>query len=233
MIADFHSHILPGIDDGSANLDESINLLKMEASQGVRQVVATPHFYPQHDSPDKFFARREQAELALREKMAECDGLPEIYIGAEVHYFRGISESDILKQLTINGKSCILLEMPMDKWTDFMFHELQEIYKRQGLTPIIAHVERYLPRLFPQKFIDRLTELPVLIQSNASFFTRKPALAMRLMRQGQIHLLGSDCHNLTTRTPNMDAAISRIQKKLGPPALLRIEKFQKTVLDQE
>ncbi len=233
MIADFHSHILPGIDDGSASLDESISLLKAEAAHGIRQVVATPHFYPQHDNPDKFFSRREQAELALREKMSELDGLPELFIGAEVHYFRGISESDILKQLTINGNSCILLEMPMDRWSDAMFNELQEICERQGLTPIIAHVERYLPYLFPQKFLDRLLELPVLIQSNASFFSRKPGLAMRMMRQGQIHLLGSDCHNLTTRPPNMDAAISRIQKKLGPPALLRIEKFQKTVLGLE
>lgn len=233
MIADFHSHILPKIDDGSASLEESISLLKIEASQGIRQIVATPHFYPQHDNPEKFFSRREQAELVLREKMAEFDGLPEVYIGAEVHYFRGISESDILKQLTINGKSCILLEMPMDKWTDGMFHELQEIYERQGLTPIIAHVERYLPALFPQKFMDRLSALPVLVQSNASFFTRKQRLALKLMRQGQIHLLGSDCHNLTTRIPNLDSAISCIQNHLGPPALLRIEKFQNAVLGLE
>lgn len=78
--------------------------------------------------------------------------------------------------------------------------------------------------------MDRLTELPVLIQSNASFIMRKQSLALRLLRQGQIHLLGSDCHNLTSRSPNMDAAISRIQKHLGPPIFMRMNEIQRDVL---
>ncbi len=230
MIADFHSHILPGIDDGSSCLEMSISMLKMEAAQGIRQVVATPHFYPLHDNPDKFLSRREEAERILREEMSRIGGLPELYIGAEIHYFRGISESDVLRQLTINRKRCILLEMPMDTWTDGMFQELEDIYTRQRLTPILAHIERYLPPIFPQRFLARLAELPVLIQSNASFIARRQKMALRMLRNEQIHLLGSDCHNLISRCPNLDGAIARIQKQLGQSVLERIVQTQNSVL---
>ena len=57
-IIDFHSHILPGIDDGSRSLEESLEMLSLEAQCGIRHVVATPHFYPGHDHPSRFLARR-------------------------------------------------------------------------------------------------------------------------------------------------------------------------------
>ena len=62
MVTDFHSHILPGIDDGSQSVEESVELLQMEAAQGIRHVVATPHFYPQHDDLDRFLEKRDHAE---------------------------------------------------------------------------------------------------------------------------------------------------------------------------
>ena len=60
-IIDFHSHVLPGIDDGSKSVEQSIAMLKREAEQGITHVVATPHFYPQEDRPEKFLRRREKA----------------------------------------------------------------------------------------------------------------------------------------------------------------------------
>ena len=56
-IIDFHSHILPGVDDGSQSVQESLAMLKMEAEQGIQHVIATPHFYPKHDSPEHFLER--------------------------------------------------------------------------------------------------------------------------------------------------------------------------------
>ena len=58
QVIDFHSHILPGIDDGSKNVEESLQMLRMMAKQGITHVVATPHFYPQHDTPESFLKRR-------------------------------------------------------------------------------------------------------------------------------------------------------------------------------
>ena len=66
MVTDFHSHVLPGIDDGSTSVEESIAMLRMAAEQGVRRVIATPHFYPRHDSPEHFLEKRNLAESALR-----------------------------------------------------------------------------------------------------------------------------------------------------------------------
>ena len=83
-IIDFHSHILPGIDDGSQSVEESIALLRKEAEQGVTQVIATPHFYPRYDAPEQFLKRRSEAEAALREEMSKHSGLPQLFVGAEV-----------------------------------------------------------------------------------------------------------------------------------------------------
>ena len=122
-LIDFHSHILPGIDDGSKTVDMSIAMLRMEAEQGIRHVVATPHFYPQHDTPERFLRRRAEAEYVLREAMGKYDNLPKLSLGAEVYYFPGISDSESISKLTIDQKRCILIEMPGAPWTDGMFRE--------------------------------------------------------------------------------------------------------------
>ena len=120
MITDFHSHILPGIDDGSRTVEESIAMLRAEAEQGIKRVVATPHFYPQQDSPESFLRKREIAESALREAMAEYDDLPELIVGAEVYFFRGICDSEEINTLTFGKNRCILLEMQTKACTPLM-----------------------------------------------------------------------------------------------------------------
>ena len=220
-MTDFHSHILPGIDDGSGSARESVAMLRMEAEQGIGCVVATPHFYAHHDDPDRFLSRRAAAMERLQEATAQQDGLPQIFLGAEVYFFPGMSDSEVLNRLTIAQKSCILIEMPPSPWTPQMYRELEWVYTKQGLTPVIAHVDRYLSPLRTHGIPDRLEELPVLVQANSSFFlkSRTAPLALRLLRQGRIHLLGSDCHNLTDRAPNLGAAAQVIGRRLGDAAL--------------
>lgn len=232
MIIDFHSHILPKMDDGSASVEESIAMLQMEAAQGIRQVIATPHFYPRHDSPERFLARRKAAEAALREAMAGHDALPRVICGAEVYFFPGISECEALPELTIGGKKCILVEMPQVPWTQSMFSELEAIQAKWSLTPIIAHVDRYLGTLRSRQLPERLEELPVLVQANASFFLHPGSRgrALRMLKRDQIQLLGSDCHNLTSRPPNLDRALQVIDKRLPPSILERIDHYQQQVL---
>lgn len=227
-IIDFHSHILPRIDDGSSSLEESIAMLRMEADQGIEHVLATPHFYPRHDDPEKFLARRREAEQRLREEMRHHSGLPEISIGAEVHFFSGISESDVLPQLTIGSKRCILLEMPHSPWTESMYRELEGISAMQGITPVIAHVDRYIGPFRTFGIPERLAELPVMVQANASFFLQRSTarMALRMLKEDKIQLLGSDCHNLKTRLPNLGAAVDRIQSSLGEGVLDRIAEYQ-------
>lgn len=231
-LIDFHSHILPGIDDGSGSVKESLAMLKREAEQGIRHVVATPHFYPRYDTPERFLSRRREAELRLREAMEAHPGLPRLSIGAEVHYFPGISESDILAELTIDQKPCILIEMPQTTWNHAMYRELEGIRVKQGLTPIVAHMDRYIRPFRTQRIPERLEELPVLVQANAEFFLEKSTarMALRLLREDKIQLLGSDCHNLDSRAPNLGAAVRKIEQHLGNQALERIRAYQEDVL---
>lgn len=234
-VIDFHSHVLPGIDDGSDSLEESIALLRMEAEQGITHVVATPHFYPQHDNPERFLRRRKEAELRLREEMVKHDGLPELSIGAEVYFFSGISESDIVNQLTIDEKRCILLEMPQSPWTDRMYREMENIRSRQGLIPIVAHVDRYISPFRTHGIPARLEQLPVLVQANASFFLRgsNRSMAIRMLKNHQIHLLGSDCHSVDVRPPRLGEAVEQIRSRLGEEALDRIAHYQHSVLGMQ
>lgn len=214
MIIDFHSHILPGVDDGSSSVDESIAMLRMEEQQGIGEIIATPHFYPQYTSPEQFLQRRNEAMELLRKQMPH-GACPKIRLGAEVYYYHQMSHSEVLQQLAIEGTNAILIEMPMGQWTDRMYRELTGIYDNLGLTPIIAHVDRYLGRFRDYGIPQRLAEVPVLVQANADFFLRHTSKAMRMLSSHQIHLLGSDCHNLTDRKPNLGQAIAMIRKKGG------------------
>lgn len=234
-VVDFHSHILPKVDDGSDSVEESIGILRMEESHGIRHVIATPHFYAHYDSPQAFLERREQAYLRLREEMKDHPGLPQVSLGAEVYYFRGISDSDVLPELTMAGRPYIMIEMPQPPWTESMYRDLEGIWEKHGIVPIIAHVDRYIRPFKTYKIPERLEKLPVLVQANASFFLEPGTswMALRMLKKNQIHLLGSDCHNLRSRKPNLGGALQLIEKRLGAAAIQRIQEYEAQVLSDE
>ncbi len=232
MFTDFHSHILPGIDDGSASVEESIKLLEIEAEQGIKRVVATPHFYANHDSPERFLERRANAKALLEKALENREDMPKIEIGAEVHFFRGISDSEFLPELTITNKRFILIEMPDSDWTESMYSELESIYYQRGITPIIAHMDRYISPFRTRKIPEKFAKMPVLVQANASFFLEgglTSRLALKLLKEDKIQLLGSDCHNLTKRPPKLGLAAEIIKKKLGNEFLERIDRYGENI----
>lgn len=213
-MTDFHTHILPKMDDGSHSAEESIAMLKMLSVQGINRVVATPHFYANDESVSEFLSRRQAAYERLKELMSP--EMPSVFLGAEVRYYEGISRLSELKSLCIQGSQLLLLEMPMGKWTEYTLRELIDISCGSKLTLALAHVERYMN--FQQAgAIERLLQNGVLMQINASFvcdfFSRRKALAM--LKKQEVHLLGSDCHNMSDRQPNIGKAFEIIQKKFG------------------
>lgn len=232
MKIDFHSHVLPKIDDGSRSTQESVALLRLLAQQGITHVVATPHFYARHDTPEAFLAARALSERRLREEMEKEEGLPELLVGAEVRFFFGISDSEAVKQLTIAGKNYILIEMPAAPWTDQMYWELAQMREKQGVTPIIAHIDRYVSPLRNRGIPRRLAGLPVLVQANAGFFLSgfTCPMAVRLLQNEQIHLLGSDCHDLKDRPPRLGAARQVISRRAGAAELRRIDALGEAIL---
>ena len=231
-LVDFHSHILPCLDDGSSSVEQSIAMLQKEAEQGIDCVVATPHFYPKFDNMSRFLKKREASLQQLREALQDCCDLPELLVGAEVHYFPGISKTEEIKNLAISGTAHILIEMPLAPWTEEMYQELEMISEKRDLIPIVAHIDRYIRPFRTFRIPQRLMQLPVLVQANGEFFLnrRTEAMALRMLREGQIHLLGSDCHNLTTRKPNLEPAVTLIQNRLGEEVLRRIRSTEAAVL---
>ncbi|MBQ6890517.1 MAG: hypothetical protein IJN53_05835 [Oscillospiraceae bacterium] len=232
MAIDFHSHVLPGIDDGSASVEESLQMLAMQASQGITHTVATPHFYPSHQRFEEFLERRAQALETLQQAMAGKNGLPEVIAGAEVHYFPGIGSCEALKQLTIGGGRYILIEMPAAQWTQRMYQELADISANQGLVPVAAHVDRYLGTFSTRGIPEKLMEFGCLIQANASAFLTPLAArqSLALLRREQIHLLGSDCHNVSSRPPQLGKALDKIRSALGEEAIARLDGLGQQVL---
>lgn len=216
-MTDFHTHILPGMDDGAADAAMSLELLRQEAAQGISRVILTPHFYPYEEAPDQFLSRRNAAEKALKEALPKEEALPGLTVGAEVYFFRGMSQSEELGKLVIRGTRAILIEMPPAPWETGIFRELEEIWERWNLIPVIAHIDRYIAPFRTFGIPERLAELHVLVQANASFFLnwQTAPLALRMLKKKQIHLLGSDCHNLTSRKPNLAQALEKIRRKLG------------------
>lgn len=232
MTTDFHSHVLPGMDDGSASLEESLELLRMLARQGMTRVAATPHFYPRHQGAEAFLRQRQEAARSLGQAMAEEEGLPELILGAEVHYFSGIGSCDSLPDLTMGGKRYILVEMPYGVWSDRMFRDLEDISAKQDITPVIAHVDRYIKLFSNRDLPEKLMDAGALIQANASFFLTPvmAPVAMGLLQREQIHLLGSDCHNLQTRPPRIGPALEKIRRKLGQEAISHLDRWEQAVL---
>lgn len=227
---DVHSHILPGMDDGSSSTAESVQMLRALAQQGVQQVVATPHFYASQDRLDTFLSRRESAAAAIRSVWEP--GFPQMTLGAEVYFFNGISRTEELELLKLSDSELLLLEMPFSTWTEHMIAELLELQARRNVTVLLAHIERYLS-LQKTAVWHRLLEQGVLMQCNASFFLnrRTKRKALRILRKGNIHFLGSDCHNMTTRPPRIGDAMEVIVAALGDAARQSLEQEAAVLLN--
>ena len=210
---DFHTHLLPCMDDGSKSVDESLAMLALMKEQGVDRVMATPHFYANRESAESFLERRERSYLQLKEKMHDA---PLLSLGAEVKYYDGISRLPELQSLRIEGSRLLLLEMPFTRWTECSVREVLDIAAQGRVTPVLAHIERYLSKE-NQALLPRLLESGVLVQSNASFFAGyfSRFKAIKMVKNGQIHFIGSDSHNLTDRKPNTGRALDVLEKRMG------------------
>lgn len=203
---DFHSHILPGVDDGPKALEESLSMLRDSFLQGVDSVVSTSHFYAYDEYPKEFLKRRNMAAHQLKEAMLFSTAVyPKVVLGAEVLYFPGISEAEGIDLLRIEGSRSILIEPPMAPWSEDMLDEIQQLGRNLDLIPIIAHVDRYMSLLQDESLLDRVRKRSLAVQVNGSYFlnTKTQEAAIRNLKAGKIQLIGSDCHNVVSRPPNL------------------------------
>ena len=232
---DFHSHILPGIDDGSKDVHMSLKMIHALQEQGVDTICATSHFYATQRSPSHFLERREEAWERLEMDLPE--DAPQILLGAEVLYFPGISRMKELPELCLEGTDILLLEMPFDSWSDYYIREVKELANSREFTILMAHIERYYFKQ-PVSVWDEFLDLDILMQSNADFFLQKDSplslrpggKALKLLKNERIHVLGTDTHNMTSRPPRMAEARELIRKHLGQDTLDEIDDFGDSLL---
>lgn len=219
---DLHAHFLPGIDDGSATAEESAEMLRLSKTQGVKTIVAASHFYALQDNPDDYLRRRQEAFAKID---YDPQTMPAVLLGAEVTYFGGISHSEDVRKLCIGDTKLLLVEMPLRPWTSREVDDLCGL-TQQGILPVMAHVERYLKRGQIPTFGERMLREGLYFQINAEslqtgFGGRH---VLRMVKEGKVHFLGSDCHNMEHRKSKMDQAAQVIRSKLGQETLDRLER---------
>ena len=214
---DFHCHMLPAIDDGSSGMDESCAMAALSAGDGVSVLIMTPHFYAGSDDPERFFARRDAALAQFRAALPPDS--PTILPGAEVLYFEGLSGMDALPRMRIGNSRALLVEMPFCRWPQHVINDIIQLNDGIEYQVVLAHIERYLDYQ-KKSTLEAFLDAGVLFQSNCEFFTDSGTRrkALRMLKKGMIHLLGTDCHNLTTRRPNMADACRIIGDKFGEEA---------------
>lgn len=215
MIVDFHSHILPYIDDGSENEEMSLEMLNQSIAMGAERFVATPHYYyfKNQSVEDAVLQRNWSYEKLLNYVQKQGVNVPRIYKGFEVHFDSALKDLKNLDKLCIEGTNCLLVEMPYKKWNSDLIEELYRL-SIKGFKLIMAHVDRYYS--LDSDSVYKLLELDVCCQFNAEMLNNRKdrKFLSDYVKSGRIGVMGSDMHNITNRPPNMKKAYDIAKKKL-------------------
>ena len=212
-IADLHCHILPGIDDGAKDLETAIALLKEEKSQGVQQIVFTPHFWSWQKSLRQFVKDRYEAAAKL-EKILNEEGI-EWSAGAEVRMTPDLLKMD-LELLNIVDTQYFLLEWPFNQFPLYGRDVVNRIQEMDYI-PIFAHIERYDYFWNSPNELDEYIEEGIICQINPGILLNSASrkYALKMIKDGYVHILSSDAHNMENRPPHLKLAYQMVEKGLG------------------
>lgn len=223
-ILDVHSHILPKLDDGASTGKMSVEMLRSAAAQGVRRVIATPHYSPFFPNTDPERIRglcrglnRKAAKVGI-----ECRVRP----GQEIMYSEGVLELlDKGKLLTMAGSRYILIEFDPSAPYSLIYKAVKESVS-EGYSPILAHVERYQSVREKGK-ADELVGQGAYLQMNyrsigGNWRSSTTRWCRDMLREEKIHFLGTDMHNMTTRRPEIMPAYEWLKKHLETDYIRRI-----------
>lgn len=192
---DVHCHILYGVDDGAADLEESVAMLAAAKKCGIDKIICTPHL---HDKNKFDFDMAERAFCELKPH-AERLGI-ELRMGYEVHYLAlgDIAVSE-LPRYKFDGSDILLLEFDDDMLPPMWENAITGI-QRSGATVMIAHPERYKPLFNDYDSIERFMDIGCEFQLDAAAFSRglfskERRLAFRLIEMDAVHWIASDAHS--------------------------------------
>jgi len=210
---DIHAHILPGVDDGAADMAETLEMIGTAYEQGVRAIVATPHYGAMNPDYD-----REKVAAAYRETYNEVkkrwpDML--LMLGNEMFYgTMALEDMQHGKANTMAGSDYVLVEF----YPDVTYNEIERAMRNMiqaGFKPVLAHVERYMCLEKELDLVEDLIRQGVYIQVNARSLMRKRfdrvgKWVKMLLKNELIHFVATDCHNNSGRAPNLADAVEKL-----------------------
>ncbi len=213
---DIHSHIIPGVDDGARTMEESVDMLKVAYEQGVRTMYATPHFGSGKEKYDKGLLL-EKYEVLKEEALGIGEEGIKLILGNELYYNHSSVEAlQKGEAFTMGGTRYVLVEFAFGIGYSELYKGLQRLLN-EGYRPILAHIERYYCLFRQTSEIMSLRELGVLFQINVASviprFSGEASFCRKLIKEGYIHFLGSDCHHIDWRPPVMSDGIEVLSKK--------------------
>ncbi len=215
QIIDIHTHILPSVDDGSANMEETIRMLRIAKEQGINTILATPHYGA--GFKEKSVTELMDIKCKVEEEAKRINTDLRIYMGNEI-YYRTSSLKDVMERraLTLADSRYVLIEFSVDVNYKTLYQGLRE-FILAGFAPILAHVERYVCLTEDEYRIEEIIELGVYIQMNASsligsILSKSLGRHKRYIKNRWIHLIATDCHNASSRSPYIEKALQTIIK---------------------
>ncbi len=232
---DFHNHIIPNLDDGSKSVEMSLSMLKEAQSQGITDVVNTVHF--QHP---KLYAKNTSYDFVINEvkKMQEIANSNniDIKIHAASEVFFQFNLTEILDNpiTTFGNNKYMLIEF---NTLSFPKGYEEELFKLQlkGITPIIAHPERYRGVQLNIELVKKWIERGFFIQIDCAsilggFGKNTQTAAMKLLENGLCHLVGSDAHNDKRRNFLLKDTLQKVGDIIGQEAEIVFKENAKNIL---
>lgn len=214
-IIDIHAHILPGVDDGSRDWDESREMLGEAYGQGIRHIVATPH-YSRRGLPQDLHGLACRLEEEARRIAPDL----RISLGQETYYHEGLVENlREGKGLTLAGSQYVLVEFdPQVPYQD-MFQAVRKMTMARYI-PVIAHMERYTC-LREERNLSDLLQCDCRLQMNYSsleangVWDREAGWCRRQILEGRIYCLGTDMHRMDYRKPDLEGSLKWLVGHVG------------------
>jgi protein-tyrosine phosphatase len=218
---DMHCHLLPGIDDGPDTLDESLDLARAMVADGITKAVCTPHVFPgRFDNVRGSIAQAFQkfvVELQAAAIPLELCWAGEVRLAPEVLELLADQAVPFLGQ--VSGKRTMLLELP-DGMIPLGADRFVRTLLRAGVRPVLAHPERNRSVMEDSERLRPFMEDGCYVQLTAGslvgqFGERARVTARRLLDEGWVHAVASDCHNLGGRRPRMLEAMQWLEREYG------------------
>lgn len=211
---DIHCHILSGIDDGAKDMEMSLEMLRIAEEDGIKKIIATPHFYRGYFENQYKDIERSVVKLnkAAKEENINVEVMPGQEVFLDSHTLEDYKAGAIN---CLNNSGYMLIELPNREIPKYTFDTIYEL-NLLGVKTIIAHPERYYFVEKDIKSLNRFIEEGCLFQINATslngtFGKKIQKTAMNIMKNGLCNFIASDAHSVTRRAPKLKSTLMEIK----------------------